>query len=98
MSPLTYRRQRVSEWRRSGARLALFVGCIAVGVAAVVLVAGLSTGVNGAVRTEGRRLMAADLVVEGRRPLPDELDPLLAAFAAGSGTPGARVERADVRE
>jgi putative ABC transport system permease protein len=45
------------------------------------------------VRTEGRRLMAADIAVEGRRPLPKELEALLARQPAAT-----RVERTDVRE
>jgi putative ABC transport system permease protein len=80
------------ESRRSRGRIVLFMGCIAVGVAAIVLVAGLSTSVNDGVRSEGRRLMAADVVVESRRPLPPEVDAALAQY-----TPG-KVERADVRE
>ena len=68
------------------------MACIAVGVAAVVLVAGLSTSVSDGVRTEGRRLMAADLVVEGRRPLPAELDDAARARAGGVRA------RTDVRE
>lgn len=86
-----YARLALRESRRSGGRIALFTGCIAVGVAAVVVVAGLSTGINEGLRAEGRRLMAADLVVEGRRPLPPELDGILAAFSPG-------VRRANVRE
>src|SRR5688572_19674697 len=85
-----YARLVVRESRRSRGRIVLFMGCIAVGVAAIVLVAGLSTSVNDGVRSEGRRLMAADVIVESRKPLPPEVDATLASY----GT----VERADVRE
>ncbi|HEV2295190.1 MAG TPA: FtsX-like permease family protein [Tepidisphaeraceae bacterium] len=92
MTLAQYARLIVRESRRSRGRIALFMGCIAVGVAAIVLVAGLSTSVSDGVRSEGRRLMAADLVVESRQPLPPELDTILASYSPGS------VERADVRE
>ena len=46
----------------SGGRLAFFVVCLAVGVAAVVAVAGLSAGVDDGLRSKARELLAADLV------------------------------------
>ena len=98
MTLAQYARLAVRESRRSRGRIALFTGCIAVGVAAVVLVAGLSTSVDEGLRAEGRRLMAADVSVEGRRPLPSELDDVLARFTARGGRPGDAVLRADVRE
>jgi putative ABC transport system permease protein len=78
------------ESRGSGRRLLFFVVCLAVGVAAVVAVAGLSAGMDHGLRTKARELLAADLVVEGRRPLPAELGTVL------SDVPGVR--RTDVRE
>ena len=102
MKLVHYARLGLRESRRSGGRIALFTGCIAVGVAAVVLVAGLSTSVNEGLRAEGRRLMAADVAVEGRRPLPPELNEILSRFTVRGAMPGAggrgTVERADVRE
>ncbi|HYO09842.1 MAG TPA: FtsX-like permease family protein [Tepidisphaeraceae bacterium] len=86
-----YVRLGLRESRRSRGRIGLFMACIAVGVSAVVVVAGLSRGVNDGVRAEGRRLMAADVAIEGRRELPAELDQILARAAPGT-------ERADVRE
>ncbi|HEX8322430.1 MAG TPA: FtsX-like permease family protein [Tepidisphaeraceae bacterium] len=87
------------ESRRSLGRIILFILCIAIGVAAIVVVAGLSDGVREGVRAEGRRLMAADLTIEGRRPLPAELSGIVARFAAEEPRfGGATVERADVRE
>jgi putative ABC transport system permease protein len=94
-----YARLAARESRRSRGRIGLFVACIAVGVAAVVVVAGLSTSVSEGVRAEGRRLMAGDVAVEGRRPLPAELDTILGKFAAERGRQGGgAVHRADVRE
>ena len=94
-----YGRMAARESRRSRGRIALFSGCIAVGVAAVVLVAGLSTSVSEGIRSEGRRLMAADLAVEGRRPLPPELDTILSNFLKDRpALRNGRIERADLRE
>jgi putative ABC transport system permease protein len=89
-----YARIAVRESRRSRGRILLFAACIAVGVAAIVLVAGLSAGINEGIRTEGRRLLAGDVSVEGQRPLPAELNDILRQFA-GSGSP---IERTDLRE
>ncbi|HYE21564.1 MAG TPA: FtsX-like permease family protein [Tepidisphaeraceae bacterium] len=95
-----YLRLAARESRRSRGRMALFVGCIAVGVAAVVVVAGLSASVDQGVRAEGRKLLAADVAVEGRQPVPAELDRILAAFAtaAPDNPRPMQVRRADVRE
>lgn len=70
---------RALAWESRGAagRLAFFVACLAVGVAAVVAVAGLSSGVERALRAEARKLLAADLAVSGRRPLPAALEAAL---------------------
>jgi putative ABC transport system permease protein len=67
--------------------MALFIACIALGVAAVVVVAGFSAGIDQGVRDEGRRLLAADVAVDGWRPIPAELDGILA---------GSRARRTDV--
>ena len=60
----------VRESRGSRGRLAFFVACLAVGVAAVVSVAALSDAVNQSIRSEARKLLAADLAVSGFRPIP----------------------------
>jgi putative ABC transport system permease protein len=90
MRAVLYFRYMARESRGSARRLVFFVLCLAVGVAAVVSVAGLSAGMDDGLRSKARELLAADLVVEGRRPLPDRLDEALASV------PGAR--RTDVRE
>jgi len=68
------------ETRRASGRMSLFIACIAIGVAAVVVVAGLSDGVTDGVRAEGRRLMAADVTVEARRPMPAVIQDILEDF------------------
>jgi putative ABC transport system permease protein len=47
-----------------------FAVCLAVGVAAVVAVAGLSSALDRTIRAQARQLLAADLAVESRRPIP----------------------------
>ncbi|HTQ78835.1 MAG TPA: FtsX-like permease family protein [Thermoanaerobaculia bacterium] len=69
-----YFRTMLRESRGSGGRLAFFVVCLAVGVAAVVAVAGLSASLDDGLRSEARQLLAADLRIEGSRPLPSSLD------------------------
>jgi putative ABC transport system permease protein len=95
MSPRLYAQLGWRECRRSIGRILLFMACIAVGVAAVVVVAGLSQSVQQGVRSEGRRLMAADLAVEARRELPPELDAALQQFQRQRGI---AVQRTNVRE
>ncbi len=90
MSPGFYLRALVRESRGSRGRLAFFIACLAVGVAAVVAVAGLSASLRDGIRREARQLMAADLAVRGNQPLPPEV------LAAITDLPGAR--RTDVKE
>ena len=78
------------ETRGARGRLVFFTACLAVGVAGVVAVAGLSASLDQTIRGEAKQLLAADLAIEGRKPLPPQLDPLIASVA------GAR--RTDVRE
>jgi putative ABC transport system permease protein len=78
------------ESRGARGRLAFFVACLSVGVAAVVAVAGMSASLDEGIRVEARQLLAADLAVEGRRPIPADLD------LAKAGLAGAR--RTDLRE
>jgi putative ABC transport system permease protein len=80
----------IRESRGARGRLAFFVACLSVGVAAVVAVAGMSASLDEGVRTEARQLLAADLAIEGRRPVPPGLD------LAKAGLAGAR--RTDLKE
>ena len=63
MSVSLYLRLLARESRGSLKRFAFFVACLAVGVAAVVSVAGLSAALAEGVRREARQLLAADLTV-----------------------------------
>ncbi len=73
MGPSTTLRHLRREARGSGGRLAFIVASLAVGVGAVVAVAGFSEGLQNGVRREARSLLAADLTVRGRQPVPDEV-------------------------
>lgn len=77
------------ESRGARGRLAFFVACLSVGVAAVVAVAGMSASLDEGIRVEARQLLAADLAIESRRAIP-ELD------LAKAGLAGA--QRTDLRE
>ncbi|MCB1032957.1 MAG: ABC transporter permease, partial [Acidobacteria bacterium] len=90
MSPRLFLRQLRREARGSRGRMTFFVACLGVGVAAVVAVASLSESLNTAVRREARQLLAADLKVSGRRPLPQELDRALSQMQG--------VARTDLKE
>jgi putative ABC transport system permease protein len=70
------------ETRGARGRMLFFVACLAVGVAAVVSVAGMSASLDEGIRGQARPLLAADLSVDGRRPLPEDLDDLLAEIGA----------------
>ena len=79
-----YLRQLRRQSRGSRSRLVFFVACLALGVAAVVAVAGFSEGLERGVQREARQLLAADLSVRGRRPIPESIEQQLAQI------PGAR--------
>jgi putative ABC transport system permease protein len=69
-----YLRELARESRGARGRLTFFVACLAVGVAAVVAVAGVSASLNDGIRVEARQLLAADLAIRGSRPLPPGYD------------------------
>jgi len=85
-----YLRALRRESRGSRGRLLFFTACLAVGVSAVVAVAGLSASLDAGIRQEARQLLAADLVIAGSRPLPAGFD------LAAAGLGGAR--RTEVKE
>ncbi len=87
MTPGLFLRQLARESRGARGRLAFFALCLAVGVAGVVAVAGFSASLREALAHEARRLLAGDLRVEGRRPLP------AAAVAVLEHADGARIAR-----
>ena len=85
-----YFRTLARESRGSRGRLVFFIACLAVGVAAVVAVAGLSASLRDGIRREARQLLAADLAVRGDQPIPPQA---LNAIAALSDA-----QRTDVKE
>ncbi len=85
-----YFRSMLHDLRGERGRLFFFLSCLAVGVAAVVAVAGLARSLDGAIRGDARQLLAADLALEGDRPLSEALRARLARL------PGA--EQSEVRE
>ncbi|MEM9800233.1 MAG: FtsX-like permease family protein [Planctomycetota bacterium] len=78
------------ESRGARGRLAFMTACLALGVAAVTGVAALIDSISASVERDARRLLAADLSIESRRPLGDDVDRALDAAGA--------VERTDVVE
>ena len=77
------------ESRAARGRLFFFTACLSIGVAAVVGVSALIASIEGGVRAASRDLLAADLRVSARQPLPDGLQDLFEDLPH---------ERADVRE
>ena len=70
------------EFRGSAGRIVFFSACLAVGVAAVVAVAGLSRSLDTTIRAQARQLLAADLSIQSRRPIP----PAIFEAVAGLGS------------
>lgn len=65
------------EARGLKGRLVFFVLCLTVGVAAVVAVGGVTDALDSGIRQNARKLLAADLAVRSRRPIPDDVAPYL---------------------
>jgi putative ABC transport system permease protein len=76
------------EARGSAAKIVFFTACLAVGVAAVVSVAGLSGGIEHALRREARQLLAADLAVSAEKAMPPEITKAVDDLVASK--PGSR--------
>ncbi|MEP7009517.1 MAG: FtsX-like permease family protein [Acidobacteriota bacterium] len=89
MKPRTLFSWMLRESRGAFGRFAFFVACLAVGVAAVVAIAGLAAGLDSGIRSEARQLLAADLAIESRRALPETFD-LVRLLPAGSRTAAIR--------
>ncbi len=90
MSLVSFLRHLLRESRGSRGRLSFFVACLAIGVAAVVAVAGFSEALDSGIHREARQLLAADLAIRGRQPIPPQVE------AAVDAIPGA--ERTGVLE
>ncbi|MEO8277125.1 MAG: FtsX-like permease family protein [Thermoanaerobaculia bacterium] len=79
MTGRAYFRHLAREARGARGRILFFVLCLAVGVGAVVAVAGFSSSLRTTLAREARQLLAADVKVRGQKPLPPAIDELLAA-------------------
>lgn len=78
------------EGRSSRRRLALYMGSISLGVAALVAVNSFRHNVQGAIAAQARELLGADLELSSRRPFDPTVAALLDSLAA-AGTPVSRV-------
>lgn len=76
------------ELRGASGKVGFFMACLAVGVAAVVAVAGLSNGIDRGLRREARQLLAADLSVRADKAFPQAMTQAIGALIASR--PGAR--------
>ena len=76
-------RTMLRESRGSRGRLLFFTACLAIGVAAVTGVSGSVAAIEDGVRAQARDLLAADVVVSAREPLPELVDEALAELAPG---------------
>jgi putative ABC transport system permease protein len=76
------------ETRGASGKILFFTACLAVGVAAIVAVAGLSNGIDRGLRREARNLLAADLAVRAQKAFPAAVTQAVLALVAER--PGAR--------
>ncbi len=90
MNPVFALRFCAQELRGSWGRVVYWLLCLAIGVGAVVSIAGLASSLDGAIRSKAKELLAADLAISSRQPLP------AAAETAVAALPGA--VSAEVRE
>jgi putative ABC transport system permease protein len=74
------------ESRGSRGRLFFFTVCVAIGVAAVVGVATMASTLRDGLRAQSRDLLAADLVVESRRPIDPEVVKIVTDHGAWATT------------
>jgi putative ABC transport system permease protein len=81
-------RLMVRETRGASGKILFFTACLAVGVAAVVAVSGLSNGIERGLRLEARQLMAADLSVRADKAIPETVTRAIEHLIAAR--PGAR--------
>ncbi len=68
--------------RRNRGRLLLFISSIVVGIAALVAINSFSENLEQDIDKESNKLLGADLVVEGRYPIPDSLSTLIDPLSA----------------
>jgi len=68
--------------RRNRMRLLLFISSIVIGIAALVAINSFGENLETDINKESNKLLGADLVVEGRYPMPDSLNAVLKPFEA----------------
>lgn len=84
------------ESRGSRGRLVFFTLCVALGVAAIVSVSSLLSAFEEGLRFRSREVLAGDLLVSSRQPLPEALDATLERARVATGSPP--LTRSDHRE
>lgn len=78
------------EMRASGRRLAVYMGAITLGVAALVAINSFRAQVVESVDAEAKALLGADLRLNSSRPFPDSITAILDS-ATAAGVPVSRV-------
>lgn len=81
------------EARASRRRFALYGGCMALGIAALVGLQAVRASVEGAVAEQSQRLLGADLRLESREPLAPELERLADELGRAAGAAPSHVTR-----
>ena len=61
------------EVRASWRRLLFFFVCVAIGVAAIIVIRSVIQSVRSSLTREAREIVGADIVVQSPRPLADEV-------------------------
>ncbi len=84
------------EMRASWARLLFFFGCVALGVAAIVVLRSVVGQVRITLTKEARQLVGADIVIQAQRPWTDELRAQIDRALEGQGVL-ARTELVDTQ-
>lgn len=80
MSPRLFLSHLRRDSRGQRSRLLFFVVCLSIGVAAVTSVSSFARAIDQGVRSEARQLLAADLALGSRAPLPQPLADRAAAI------------------
>ncbi|MGH7518586.1 MAG: ABC transporter permease [Gemmatimonadales bacterium] len=89
MSPLRFvLRMAWREGRAEGRRLALLVGAVAIGVAALVAINSFTQNLQDSVRDQARALLGADLALSSRRALSPRVTALVDTLSCGGGGGG----------
>jgi len=84
-------RMALRESRAEGRRLALLVGAVAIGVAALVAINSFTRNLQDSVSRQARALLGADLALSSRRALSPRITALVDTLSCGD-RPGSGVE------